>query len=58
MRAMNPLVWLTQRFPRAFGLEWVETEEPFPTDDPRTWELRKIRLLSGGFLFIDEESKA
>lgn len=51
---MNPLVWLTQRFPRAFGLEWVEREDVFPTDDPKTWEVRTIRLLSGGFVFLDE----
>ena len=51
---MNPLAWLTQRFPRPFGLEWVETEDAFPTDDPQTWELRRIRLLSGGFVFVDE----
>ncbi|MGZ4519751.1 MAG: hypothetical protein ACXVX9_00175 [Mycobacteriaceae bacterium] len=46
----NPLIPLTHRFPRLFGLEWVETEELFPTGDPNTVDLRPIRLLSGGFV--------
>jgi hypothetical protein len=62
---MNPLVWLTRRYPKAFGLEWVVVEEPFPTDDPKTWDLRQIRLLTGGYewrlkatSFIDGDDRA
>lgn len=55
---MNPLVWLTRRYPRAFGLEWVDTEDVFPTDDAGTWEVRSIRLLSGGYVFIDQDGRA
>lgn len=51
---MNPLIALTHRFPRWFGLEWVDTEELFPTDDPHTFDLRPVRLLSGGYVMREE----
>jgi hypothetical protein len=51
----NPLIPLTHRFPRLFGLEWVDTEELFPTDNPSTFDLRPVRLLSGGYVMREDD---
>lgn len=54
---MNPLAALARRFPKAFGLEWVDDEGLFATDDPQTFDLRPIRILSGGFVPVGWEYK-
>lgn len=54
---MNPLAALARRFPRIFGLEWVETEEMFPTETETVYDLRPVRVLSGGWVPVGWEYK-
>lgn len=49
---MNPLVALTRRFPRLFGLAWIEDDLFVKTGD-RTYDMRPVLHLSGGFKELD-----
>jgi hypothetical protein len=45
---MNPLALLTRRFPRLFGLEWIE-DDLFVKTDKATYDMRPVLHLSGGY---------
>lgn len=44
----NPLALLARRFPRLFGLEWIE-DELFEKTSDKSYEMHPVLHLSGGY---------